>query len=244
MEKQILNKKDGVIEIEKINNRNKIKVILKDVNVFSPALEFETSYSIDLIDKIADIKGSPWVCNEIMRDESPDYISNVLKHDILSYVTTDDLKGKRILDFGCGCGASSVILARIFPESYITGIEYVKEFVEVCEMRKDFLHIKNLEFQISPSSEVLPNDIGNFDSLNTLAHEFGHAFHSELTKDAQPMHYQSYSTAVAESASTFFENFAFKEVVSKLSEKEKIIALHDKIQGKCFLISLMTFIAD
>jgi len=165
MEKQILNKKDGVIEIEKINNRNKIKVILKDVNVFSPALEFETSYSIDLIDKIADIKGSPWVCNEIMRDESPDYISNVLKHDILSYVTTDDLKGKRILDFGCGCGASSVILARIFPESYITGIEYVKEFVEVCEMRKDFLHIKNLEFQISPSSEVLPNDIGNFDYI-------------------------------------------------------------------------------
>lgn len=87
------------------------------------------------------------------------------------------------------------------------------------------------------SNSLLPtavflNHIDNIDSLNTLSHEMGHAFHSELTKLKQPNHYQGYSLAVAETASTLFENFAFKEVVSKLSEKEKVIALHDKIEGK------------
>jgi oligoendopeptidase F len=76
------------------------------------------------------------------------------------------------------------------------------------------------------------NHVDTFDSLNTLSHEFGHAFHGELAKENQPTHYQGFSTAVAETASTLFENFTFEEVVSKLSEKEKIIALHDKIQGK------------
>ncbi len=76
------------------------------------------------------------------------------------------------------------------------------------------------------------NHVDTFDSLNTLSHEFGHAFHGELAKENQPLHYQGFSTAVAETASTLFENFTFKEVVSKLSEKEKIVALHDKIQGK------------
>lgn len=79
---------------------------------------------------------------------------------------------------------------------------------------------------------IFLNHVDTFDSLNTLAHEFGHAFHSELAKEKQPLHYQGFSLAVAETASTLFENFTFKEVVSKLSDKEKIIALHDKIEGK------------
>lgn len=79
---------------------------------------------------------------------------------------------------------------------------------------------------------VFLNHVDTFDSLNTLSHEFGHAFHGELVKENQPLHYQGFSLAVAETASTLFENFTFKKVVSQLSEKEKIIALHDKIEGK------------
>lgn len=85
--------------------------------------------------------------------------------------------------------------------------------------------------QLMPSMVFL-NHVDTLDSLNTLAHEFGHAFHTQLAKLSQPTHYQGYSLAVAETASTLFENFAFQEVVKSLSEKEKIIALHDKIDGK------------
>ncbi len=76
---------------------------------------------------------------------------------------------------------------------------------------------------------VLLNHVDTLDSLKTLAHEMGHAIHSELSKSQRPL-YQGYTTSVAEVASTLFENFAFEEVFEKLSDKEKIVALHDRLQ--------------
>lgn len=75
---------------------------------------------------------------------------------------------------------------------------------------------------------VLLNHTDTLDSVMTLGHEMGHAFHGELS-DVQPALYQGYSISVAEAASTLFENFVFEEIFEKLSEKEKIAALHDRI---------------
>lgn len=77
---------------------------------------------------------------------------------------------------------------------------------------------------------VFLNHSSDIRSVETLAHEMGHAVHTELSKK-QPPRYQQYSTAVAEVASTFFENLITEELESKLSEKEKIILLHNKIMG-------------
>ncbi len=76
---------------------------------------------------------------------------------------------------------------------------------------------------------VFLNHVNTFDSMRTLAHEMGHAIHTEFSKKQRPM-YQSYTTSTAEVASTLFENFAFEEVFEKLTPKEKIIALHDRVQ--------------
>ncbi len=76
---------------------------------------------------------------------------------------------------------------------------------------------------------VLLNNVNSSDSLMTFAHEMGHAIHTEMSK-IQPPLYQGYSTAVAEVASTFFEQVTFNAVFETLSEKEKIIALHDHLQ--------------
>jgi oligoendopeptidase F len=75
---------------------------------------------------------------------------------------------------------------------------------------------------------VLLNHTDTFDSFSTLAHEMGHAFHGELCQK-QGTIYSSYSTSLAESASTLFETLAVEEVSETLSDKEKIIALHDRI---------------
>lgn len=75
---------------------------------------------------------------------------------------------------------------------------------------------------------VFLNHVDTVRSLMTLAHEMGHAVHTEFSK-SQPALYQGYSTAVAEVASTFFENIVFDKVWGKLSPKEQIIALHDRI---------------
>lgn len=75
---------------------------------------------------------------------------------------------------------------------------------------------------------VLLNFIPNMKSLMTFAHEMGHAIHTERAKTQRPL-YQGYSTATAETASTFFENVLFEKQLEKLNKKERIIALHNKI---------------
>ena len=76
---------------------------------------------------------------------------------------------------------------------------------------------------------VLLNHADTMHSLLTLAHEMGHAIHSERSKTQRPV-YQGYSTVTAETASTFFERVAFEAITATLSEKEKIVALHDRVQ--------------
>ena len=77
---------------------------------------------------------------------------------------------------------------------------------------------------------VLLNHADNLRSVETIAHEMGHAVHAEFSK-AQSAIYEGHTISVAETASTFFEGLVFEEVWKTLPEKEKIIALHDKIQG-------------
>ncbi len=76
---------------------------------------------------------------------------------------------------------------------------------------------------------VLLNHTNDFNSVLTLAHEMGHAIHSELSK-SQHVIYQSYSTSTAETASTFFEQFVFERLIQDFSQEEKIIALHNQLQ--------------
>ncbi len=76
---------------------------------------------------------------------------------------------------------------------------------------------------------VLLNYIDDLDSVTTFAHEFGHAIHSELSK-SQPVHYQHYSTSLAETASTFFEQLVFNSLVAKLPAHDRLMVLHNKIQ--------------
>lgn len=75
---------------------------------------------------------------------------------------------------------------------------------------------------------VLLNHTDDLHSFTTIAHELGHAFHTEMSRTQGPI-YSEYSTALAETASTLFESLALGKVMEQLSPKEKIIVLHDKI---------------
>lgn len=75
---------------------------------------------------------------------------------------------------------------------------------------------------------VFLNHTDDIRSLETFAHEMGHATHGEQSK-AQPYLYEGYSIATAEVASTFFEQLISDEIETKLSEKEKIVRLHNRI---------------
>lgn len=77
---------------------------------------------------------------------------------------------------------------------------------------------------------VLLNHVDSIRSYTTLAHEMGHAFHTELSRGQGPL-YAEYSYALAETASTLFEDIAFDAILESLPAKEKIIMLHDKINS-------------
>ncbi len=82
----------------------------------------------------------------------------------------------------------------------------------------------------NPNTEtfIMLNHADTMDALSTFAHEMGHGIHTELSKSQSAL-YEGYSTSTAEVASTLFESFVFEKMFEKLSDDEKIVALHNRI---------------
>jgi len=82
--------------------------------------------------------------------------------------------------------------------------------------------------QVSQPTQVKLNHLSDFKSLETLAHEMGHAIHSERSKMLTPF-YEGHSTVTAETASTLFENLVFDAVYQQATDAQKTVLLHDRI---------------
>jgi len=164
--RDVFNHQDGDVIVEALaSGKNKITVELHNDSLYMPVSHCETGYTPDLIDKIMRLTGPDWLCDEIQRDESPYYVQNSLKYDLLSYVEQADFKGKRLLDFGCGGGASTMILSRMFPETDIVGVELEESLLEIARLRCKHYGTENIELLVSPNAEELPRDIGTFDYI-------------------------------------------------------------------------------
>jgi oligoendopeptidase F len=83
---------------------------------------------------------------------------------------------------------------------------------------------------VAQPTQVFLNQADTFRSLETLAHEMGHAIHTERSK-VQPAHYQHYSTTTAETASTFFEGLVTDKLLSQVPDKHKLTLLHNKLSS-------------
>lgn len=155
-----LEHKDGLVEIEEVeNNRRAIYVKIRDSKRESQKLSCITSYPVDLIKILLDAKGPEWLCDEIARDEEKSYVQAYIAKSTLSYVDDKVFSGKDILDFGCGSGSSSMVLARLLPDARITGIDFVEEFLNVARLRAEFYNYKNVKFLCSPEPGTLPQEI-------------------------------------------------------------------------------------
>ena len=64
-------------------------------------------------------------------------------------------------------------------------------------------HMAGYAYDVHPY--VLMNYNDDYESVTTLAHEWGHAMHSYLANRAQPFVTADYATFIAEIASTFNE---------------------------------------
>lgn len=162
--KTVLHSDEGrVLVAEILPGRRKISLEAKDPELRISRCTCETSYPVELIEKVFRVTGLAWLCDELQRDEAPEYLKKSIECYVLTYVAKEDFKNKRVLDFGCGGGASSMVLARMFPGTEIVGVELSSKLVSIAKSRAKFYKLDNVTFHASPTPNSLPNNIGKFD---------------------------------------------------------------------------------
>lgn len=79
-------------------------------------------------------------------------------------------------------------------------------------------------------SRILLNFNNSYDSIFTLAHELGHAYHGELIKNERILN-TDYPMTIAETASIFFETLICDKAFNSVDDKEKIIILEYELNS-------------
>jgi 2-polyprenyl-3-methyl-5-hydroxy-6-metoxy-1,4-benzoquinol methylase len=144
------------------------------------SLAWTTRYPRELIHQIHAVKGL-YLCDEIMREEDPGYVERAIRHEVLGYVDAAEFAGKRVLDFGCGAGASTLVLGRLLPPCEIVGIELQERLLRLARLRAALLGRTCSRFLLSPSGTSLPDGIGAFDYI-VLSAVFEHLLPGERSE--------------------------------------------------------------
>jgi len=160
------------------NGMKTIEVVPDDPSAFISKRTCTTAYPLELIELILRIKGPYGLCDEILRDEKPDYVQISLHYDLLAYIDEAAFAGARILDFGCGSGASTAILGRMFPRSQVVGLELNASLLEIARARAAHYALSHVIFEQSLDPLHLPEGLGRFDFI-VLSAVFEHLLPQE-----------------------------------------------------------------
>jgi 2-polyprenyl-3-methyl-5-hydroxy-6-metoxy-1,4-benzoquinol methylase len=152
---------EGEAIVEELGGgRRRVTVHPSDRAAFVTHRHCETGYPPELIERLFAIRGRA-VCDDILRDEDPNYVELDVTYGLFAYLDQAAFAGKRLLDFGCGSGATTVVLARLLPETEIVGVDLETDLVDAARLRARHRGVA-ARFAISPSPERLP-DVGGFD---------------------------------------------------------------------------------
>jgi oligoendopeptidase F len=90
-------------------------------------------------------------------------------------------------------------------------------------------------FPLAGESRILCNFEGSFDSVTTVAHELGHAWHHELIKDL-PRTLSQYPMTLAETASIFAETLVFEGALKKAGPGERLGLIEGNLKDSCQVV--------
>jgi len=161
----VLQHEEGTVTVEENPaGGSRVRVSVDDPSTFVSRGECATTYNLGLIRQILDVKGPAWLCDEIARDQDPGYVQRTLLPALTGFVAQERFAGARMLDFGSGSGASTMLLARTFPGCEIVGVELEPRLLALAEARRHFYGFgSRVRFVASPAGDVLPPGIGRFD---------------------------------------------------------------------------------
>ena len=143
-----------------------------------PRSSCETTFPRPLVERLLETTSAEWICDAIARHEDPAYIRGEMRSQLLAYFPASAYAGRRILDFGCGNGASTMAIAELLPESEVVGVELDDRRIGEAHAILEHRGLKNVRFLCSPSGEQLPEGIGSFDYV-MLSAVFEHLLPAE-----------------------------------------------------------------
>ncbi|MEZ5099319.1 MAG: methyltransferase [Thermoleophilia bacterium] len=166
----VLEHQDGLVRLVDLGGgRRLVEVEVHDPVAFVPSRTCETGLPLDLIRAILDFKGPSQLCYSLRREEDPLDVQVILRYAVHGYVGEEAFAGARLLDFGCGSGASTMILARAMPDTEIVGIDLGEDMLAIAQMRAAHYGLGNVTFLQSPDPDGLPPGIGLFDYVSLSA---------------------------------------------------------------------------
>jgi SAM-dependent methyltransferase len=90
-------------------------------------------------------------------------------------------RGGRGADVGCGHGASTILMAKAFPNAEFIGYDYHSPSVEVARERAQASNVRNARFEVADAVSYAERDldfIAFFDCLHDMADPVGAARHA------------------------------------------------------------------
>jgi predicted O-methyltransferase YrrM len=143
-----------------------------------PRSSCDTSFPRELVEQLLDTTSPEWICDAIARHEDPDYIRKEMRTQLFAYFPPGAYAGRRLLDFGCGNGASTMAIAQLLPQTEVVGVELEARRIVEANAILQYLGLPNARFMRSPTGEQLPDGIGSFDFI-MLSAVFEHLLPSE-----------------------------------------------------------------
>lgn len=90
-------------------------------------------------------------------------------------------------------------------------------------------------FPLRGESRIFMNFDGTYNSVSTLAHETGHAYHDSVIKDLPPL-LADYPMTLAETASTFGERLVYEYMLGRSSGEEELFMIEQFVSSVCQVI--------
>ncbi|TDI14744.1 MAG: class I SAM-dependent methyltransferase [Acidobacteria bacterium] len=121
-------------------------------------------------------------------EEIPEAIERFFRPGYIHFLATEWLptvpglqakleEGARVADVGCGCGQSTVAMAKAYPKSKIVGIDNDAKSIDRARKLAQKNRVNNVEFLCAPADEVGSNEkldlICSFDCIHDMVDPLG-----------------------------------------------------------------------
>jgi SAM-dependent methyltransferase len=152
----VLRSHDGDVEIEPLGGeRYRVTLHPKTTSVPPERRTAETTLPPAIVHELLRLS-FPRLCDTLARHDDPTYVIRAVVGQVMAYCEPRELDGRRILDFGCGAGASTLCLAAALPRTEVLGVELDADLVEHARRIAAFRRLENVRFLVSPDGSRLP----------------------------------------------------------------------------------------